>query len=41
MSLLLNVPPEDRDYTDSRRIEPNSRSILTGEQPDPYHLLQR
>jgi len=32
---------EDRDYTDSRRIEPNSRTTLIGEQPNPSHLLQR
>lgn len=41
MFLLLNVPPEDRDDTDSRRIEPNSRSILIDEQSNPSHLLQR
>lgn len=31
--LFFNV--EDRNHTDSRRIEPNSRTFLTGEQPDP------
>jgi len=38
---FIYLPPEDRDYTDSRRIEPNSRSTLTGEQPDPSYLLQQ
>ena len=30
----------DRDQTVSRRSEPNSRTTLTGEQPDPWDLLQ-
>ena len=39
---LLNSPTraEDRDRTVSRRSEPSSRAILTGEQPDPWDLLQ-
>ncbi|OSX56119.1 hypothetical protein POSPLADRAFT_1160974, partial [Postia placenta MAD-698-R-SB12] len=32
-------PPEDRDHTDSRRIKPNSRNLLIGEQPNPSKLL--
>ena len=35
---LLIVPPEDRDHTDSRRIKPNSRTLLMGEQPNPSKL---
>ena len=30
----------DKDRTVSRRSEPNSRAALTGEQPDPWDLLQ-
>src|SRR5271170_640041 len=30
---------EDRDYTDSRRIKPNSRTFLLGEQPNPSEPL--
>ena len=30
----------DRDRTVSRRSEPSSRAALTGEQPDPWDLLQ-
>ena len=30
----------DRDRTVSRRSEPSSRTTLTGEQPDPWDLLQ-
>ena len=33
-------PIVDRDRTVSRRSEPNSRAALTGEQPDPWDLLQ-
>ena len=33
--------PEDKNVTVLRRYEPNSRRILTGEQPDSFHLLQR
>jgi len=36
---LLFVPPEDRDHTDSRRIKPNSRNLLMGEQPNPSELV--
>ena len=31
---------EDRDRTVSRRSKPSSRTALTGEQPDPWNLLQ-
>ncbi len=31
---------EDRGQTVSRRSEPSSRTALTGEQPDPWDLLQ-
>ena len=34
------TPTEDRDRTVSRRSEPSSRTALTGEQPDPWDLLQ-
>ena len=34
------TPTEDKDRTVSRRSEPNSRAALTGEQPDPWDLLQ-
>ncbi len=39
---LLKFPTaaEDRDQTVSRRSEPNSRSALIGEQPNPWDLLQ-
>ena len=30
----------DRDRTVLRRSEPSSRTTLTGEQPDPWDLLQ-
>ncbi len=30
----------DKDRTVSRRSEPSSRAALTGEQPDPWDLLQ-
>ena len=30
---------EDKDYTDSRRIKPNSRTFLLGEQPNPSEPL--
>ena len=38
--LKLPAPTADRDRTVSRRSEPNSRTPLTGEQPDPWDLLQ-
>src|SRR3990172_7341453 len=38
--LKAPVPAADRDRTVSRRSEPNSRAPLTGEQPDPWDLLQ-
>src|SRR2546430_10388493 len=34
------TPTEDRDRTVSRRSKPSSRASLTGEQPDPWDLLQ-
>src|ERR671924_1041207 len=34
------TPTSDRDRTVSRRSEPNSRTALTGEQPDPWDQLQ-
>ena len=38
----LKYPPPtvDKDRTVSRRSEPSSRTALTGEQPDPWDLLQ-
>src|SRR4051812_11165045 len=39
-SLKLPAPMVDRDRTVSRRSEPSSRAALTGEQPDPWDLLQ-
>ena len=41
-SALLKFPTPviDRDRTVSRRSEPSSRAALTGEQPDPWDLLQ-
>ena len=38
--LKSGVPTVDKDRTVSRRSEPNSRTALTGEQPDPWDLLQ-
>src|SRR6201993_67254 len=34
------TPTTDRDQTVSRRFEPNSRTTLIGEQPNPWDLLQ-
>src|SRR6187551_1360437 len=34
------TPTADRDRTVSRRSKPISRASLTGEQPDPWDLLQ-
>ena len=34
------TPTSDRDRTVSRRSEPSSRTLLTGEQPDPWDLIQ-
>src|SRR4026208_224607 len=38
----LKIPPPtvDKDRPVSRRSEPSSRTALTGEQPDPWDLLQ-
>ncbi len=33
------APAEDKDRTVLRRSEPNSRTTLTGEQPDPWKVL--
>jgi hypothetical protein len=38
--LKYPAPTTDRDQTVSRRFEPNSRTTLTGEQPDPWDRLQ-
>ncbi len=38
--LKFPTPTTDRDRTVSRRSEPSSRTTLTGEQPDPWDLLQ-
>ena len=38
--LRYPAPATDRDRTVSRRSEPSSRTALTGEQPDPWDLLQ-
>src|SRR5437764_14673367 len=38
---LKSPPPTvDKDRNVSRRSEPSSRTTLTGEQPDPWDLLQ-
>ena len=34
------TPTVDRDRPVSRRSEPSSRAALTGEQPDPWDLIQ-
>ena len=38
--LKYPTPTADRDQTVSRRFEPNSRTALIGEQPNPWDLLQ-
>ena len=38
--LKFPTPTADRDQTVSRRSEPNSRTTLIGEQPNPWDLLQ-
>src|SRR5258708_38655128 len=38
--LKFPAPTVDKDRTVSRRSEPSSRGALTGEQPDPWDLLQ-
>ena len=38
--LNLPTPTADTDRTVSRRSEPSSCTTLTGEQPDPWDLLQ-
>ena len=37
---LLFFTSEDRDHTGSRRIKPNSRTLLIGEQPNPSKILR-
>ena len=36
----LPAPTADKDQTVSRRSEPSSRTLLIGEQPNPWDLLQ-
>ena len=38
--LKYPTPTPDRDRPVSRRSKPSSRTALTGEQPDPWDLLQ-
>ena len=38
--LNIPTPTVDRNRTVSRRSEPNSRTTLIGEQPNPWDLLQ-
>ena len=38
--LKFRAPTVDRDRPVSRRSEPSSRTALTGEQPDPWDLIQ-
>src|SRR6056297_1767156 len=38
--LKYPAPATDRNQTVSRRSEPNSRTALIGEQPNPWDLLQ-
>ena len=38
--LKYPTPATDRNQTVSRRFEPNSRTALIGEQPNPWDLLQ-
>ena len=38
--LKIPTPATDRDQTVSRRFEPNSRTALIGEQPNPWDPLQ-
>ena len=37
--LKIPTPATDRDQTVSRRFEPNSRTALIGEQPNPWDLF--
>ena len=39
-SSQVSTVMQDRDRTGLRRSEPSSRTLLTGEQPDPWDLLQ-
>lgn len=39
LPLFTILPSEDRDHTDSRRIKPNSRNLLIGEQPNPSKIF--
>ena len=38
--LKYPTPTTDRNQTVSRRFEPNSRTALIGEQPNPWNLFQ-
>ena len=38
--LKYSTPTTDRNQTVSRRFEPNSRTALIGEQPNPWDRLQ-
>ena len=38
--LKIHADMPDRDRTVSRRSEPSSRTLLMGEQPNPWGLLQ-
>ena len=38
--LKYPAPTTDRDQTVSRRFEPNSRTALIGEQPNPWNRFQ-
>src|SRR3989338_6831562 len=39
-SSSILTPTSDRDRTVSRRSKPTSRTLLTGEQPAPWDLIQ-
>jgi hypothetical protein len=39
-SFQFYTPEKDRIHTVLRRIKPNSRTALIGEQPNPSNLLQ-
>ena len=40
LSIDFHTPKKDRIRTVSQRTKPNSRTILIGEQPNPWNLLQ-
>lgn len=37
---IMKTVPADRNHTDSRRIEPSSRSALLDEQSNPWDRVQ-